>query len=120
MSLADRVARLEAKFSRALPMPVPKVVPVISITLHDDDLEDTPYLIQHAGCQWEQRAGETVPQLHARARAEALNSVNPDQTPPVVILVAKAAAGEPDLRGKTRVLHSQTVTAGVGVSDLKD
>lgn len=108
MSLADRVARLEAKFARAMPMPTPETVPVMAITLRAEQDDGSPFRIEHDGRQWEQRAGETVRDLHARARAEAMEAFASDEEDPALILVARQRSSMPVLREKTSGRAAQT------------
>lgn len=108
MSLADRIARLEAKFASSLPMPTPESFPVLAITLRGESGDEGPYCIKHDGKQWEQRAGETVPELHARVHGEALKSFDSQEKYPVLITVARQRSRVPDLREKTRPGAAQT------------
>lgn len=131
MSLADRIARLEAKFARVMPIPTPEAAPVLAITLRGEQDDGTPFCIEYEGRHWEQRADETVHDLHVRARGEVLASLVPDEQDPVLILVARQGPERssfearrrperPRLGGKTCGDAEQTVAASVGVSDQKE
>lgn len=108
MSLADRVARLELKFARAIPETTSKDVPVLAITLRGDADSDVPYQIEHEGRQWVQRDGESVHGLHARASSDALASFTSQAEYPALILVARQCGRNACLREKTCAVTEQT------------
>jgi hypothetical protein len=89
MSLADRIARLEAKMlASANP-----VVPVLRIAMDGDD-ESLPYCIEHDGRTWAQEAGEPLASMMDRAEAEALRRFVLAGKFPVLVLVARRAPFE--------------------------
>lgn len=108
MNLANRIARLEAKFASTLPAPTPESFPVLAITLRGDPEDKGPYSIEHDGKLWEQRSGETVAELHARVHSEALKSFDAQEEHPVLITVARQRSRVPDLREKTSPGATQT------------
>ena len=120
MNLADRIARLEARFASSLPMPTPESFPVLAITLRGEPEDEGPYRIEHGGQQWEQRAGETVRELHARVHGEALESFESQGKYPVLITVAQQQAAKPALGGKTSCVDPQTFVAPKGALSGKE